>query len=107
VSVPDPPVRFTTRSVLPVSSVIRGVPDTVTVSEKTTWMLIVEPTPYVSATAVDVTLTTLGAVESIVTDVPDTDEKLPAASTAYATYVPSINPVAANDVAVLAEAIDT
>ncbi len=52
-------------------------------------------------------MVTVGAVESIVTDVPDTDEKLPAASTAYATYVPSINPVAANDVAVLAEAIDT
>jgi hypothetical protein len=35
--------------------------------------------------SVEVTLVTLGAVESTVNDVPDTDDKFPAASTEYAT----------------------
>jgi len=43
----------------------------------------------------------VGAVESIVTVLADVLDTLPAASTAYALYVPSISPVAAKDVAVL------
>ncbi|MBU3704771.1 MAG: hypothetical protein FGM42_10455 [Ilumatobacteraceae bacterium] len=56
---------------------------------------------------VDVTLVTVGAVESTVTDVPDTNDRFPATSTAYATYVPSVRPVAANEVLEFAEVIDT
>lgn len=48
-----------------------------------------------------------GAVESIVTVPVDADDKFPAASTAYALYVPSDNPVALSDVAVSAAEIVT
>jgi len=43
----------------------------------------------------------VGSVESMVTVLADVLDKLPAASAAYALYVPSISPVAAKDVAVL------
>ena len=43
----------------------------------------------------------VGIMESMVTVLADVVDKLPAASAAYALYVPSISPVAAKDVAVL------
>jgi len=56
---------------------------------------------------VTATTDTVGAVESIVTTPVDATDKLSAASTAYALYVPSANPDALNDVAVSAAEIDT
>ena len=43
----------------------------------------------------------VGIMESMVTVLAEAADKLPATSTAYALYVPSISPVAAKDVAVL------
>lgn len=48
-----------------------------------------------------------GAVESMVTVPVEATDKLPAASTAYALYVPSERPAALRDVAVLADEIVT
>jgi len=64
-------------------------------------MVIVAPAVFVEADE------NTGAVESIVTVPVDADDKFPAASTAYALYVPSDNPAALNDVAVFAAEIVT
>ena len=63
--------------------------------------MIVVPAVFVAADE------NTGAVESIVTVPVDADDKFPAASTAYALYVPSDNPAALNDVAVFAAEIVT
>jgi hypothetical protein len=85
VLVPEPELKVTVRSVAPVSNVSCGVPETVTTSVSRTRIVTVDPAFQGPLPVGDDTHTTVGAVESTVTDVPDTNDKFPAASTEYAT----------------------
>jgi hypothetical protein len=69
------------------------------VHETDTWPLV--------ADGVTVSEVGVPGLVAIVTVPVDADDKFPAASTAYALYVPSDNPAALNDVAVFAAEIVT
>ena len=64
---PEPEVKSTTASLVPVSNVICGVPLTVTDSLNTTWTPIVSPIPYVASAFDAVTLLTVGRFASTIT----------------------------------------
>ena len=97
---PEPEKLEIVPKVVDTSAALNVVTDSLTVN------VIVDVWPDDAVTLVgDAARLTEGAVESMVTELVETAERLPAASTAYTRYVPSMRPVAARAVAVFAVVI--